>query len=66
MPFKPVFSETVLGHSKRLDYLRQRLERDPAMKYLYTDFLNEYELLNHMEAKKETNDFYEEFTFSII
>ncbi|GFV74871.1 integrase catalytic domain-containing protein [Trichonephila clavipes] len=61
MPFKPDFSEGILGNSKaiaskRLDQLWTRLERDPAMQTLYSEFLNEYELLQHMEEVKEDSD----------
>ncbi|GFW31194.1 integrase catalytic domain-containing protein [Trichonephila clavipes] len=61
MPFKPDSSEGILGNSKaiaskRLDQLRTRLERDPAMQTLYSEFLNEYELLQHMEQVKEDSD----------
>ncbi|XP_071043395.1 uncharacterized protein [Parasteatoda tepidariorum] len=60
MPFKPDFSEEMLGNSKavaskRLDQLWTRLERDPAMQMLYSDFLSEYELLQHMEEMKENS-----------
>ncbi|GBL79860.1 hypothetical protein AVEN_28926-1 [Araneus ventricosus] len=58
MPLKPEFPETMLGNSKmiaskRLDQLWTRLERDPIMKALYSEFLNEYESLHHMEEVKE-------------
>ncbi|XP_054709666.1 uncharacterized protein LOC129219330 [Uloborus diversus] len=58
MPFKPDCSEIMLGNSKqtasrRLDQLWKRLERDPAMKARYTEFLNEYKTLNHMKEIKE-------------
>ncbi|GBL91111.1 hypothetical protein AVEN_184476-1 [Araneus ventricosus] len=61
MPLKPEFPETMLGNSKmiaskRLDQLWTRLERDPTMKALYSDFLNEYESLHHMEEVKEDTD----------
>nr|XP_015906635.1 uncharacterized protein LOC107438781 [Parasteatoda tepidariorum] len=61
MPFKPDFSEEMLGNSKtvaskRLDQLWTRLERDPAMQTLYSDFLSEYELLQHMEEVNEISD----------
>ncbi|GFX07333.1 integrase catalytic domain-containing protein [Trichonephila clavipes] len=61
MPFKPDSSEGILGNSKaiaskRLDQLWTRLERDPAMHTLYSEFLNEYELLQHMEEVKENSD----------
>ncbi|GFW58653.1 uncharacterized protein TNCV_378361 [Trichonephila clavipes] len=61
MPFKPDSSEVTLGNSKaivskRLDQLWTRLERDPAMQTLYSEFLNEYELLQHMEEVKEDSD----------
>ncbi|XP_055931988.1 uncharacterized protein LOC129962269 [Argiope bruennichi] len=61
MPFKPDFSEEILGNSKavaskRLDQLWTRLERDPAMQTLYSEFLNEYELLLHMEEVKENSN----------
>ncbi|GFU68303.1 integrase catalytic domain-containing protein [Trichonephila clavipes] len=61
MPFKPDSSEGILGNSKaiaskRLDQLWTRLERDPAMQTLYSEFLNEYELLQHMEEVKEDSD----------
>ncbi|GBN68425.1 hypothetical protein AVEN_204516-1 [Araneus ventricosus] len=42
--------------SKRLDQLWTRLERDPTMKSLYSDFLNEYESLHHKEEVKEDTD----------
>ncbi|GFU11213.1 uncharacterized protein TNCV_406401 [Trichonephila clavipes] len=42
--------------SKRLDQLWTRLERDPAMQTLYSEFINEYELLQHMEKVKEDSD----------
>ena len=58
MPFKPGLSETMLGTSKeiaskRLEHLWQRLERDPILKKLYSEFLTEYENLKHMEEVKE-------------
>ncbi|GFU37544.1 uncharacterized protein TNCV_4274721 [Trichonephila clavipes] len=61
MPFKPDSSEGILGNSKviaskRLDKLWTRLKRDPAMQMLYSEFLNEYELLQHMEEVKEDSD----------
>ncbi|GFY28751.1 uncharacterized protein TNCV_3441181 [Trichonephila clavipes] len=61
MPFKPDSSEGILENSKaiaskRLDQLWTRLERDPAMQTLYSEFLNEYELLQHMEEVKEDSD----------
>ncbi|GFX39959.1 integrase catalytic domain-containing protein [Trichonephila clavipes] len=61
MPFKPDSSERILGNSKaiaskRLDQLWTRLERDPTMQTLYSEFLNEYELLQHMEEVKEDSD----------
>ncbi|GFS79813.1 integrase catalytic domain-containing protein [Trichonephila clavipes] len=61
MPFKPDSSEGILGNSKaiaskRLDQLWTRLERDPASQTLYSEFLNEYELLQHMEEVKEDSD----------
>ncbi|GBM04168.1 hypothetical protein AVEN_115538-1 [Araneus ventricosus] len=61
MPLKSEFPETMLGNSKmiaskRLDQLWTRLERDPTMKALYSDFLNEYESLHHMEEVKEDTD----------
>ncbi|GBM39557.1 hypothetical protein AVEN_52914-1 [Araneus ventricosus] len=61
MSLKPEFPETMLGNSnmiasKRLDLLWTRLERDPTMKALYSDFLNEYESWNHMEEVKEDTD----------
>ncbi|GBN30034.1 hypothetical protein AVEN_175411-1 [Araneus ventricosus] len=61
MPLKPEFPETMLGNSKmiaskRLDQLWTRLELDPTMKALYSDFLNEYESLHHMEEVKEDTD----------
>ncbi|GBN15570.1 hypothetical protein AVEN_55008-1 [Araneus ventricosus] len=61
MPLKPEFPEIMLGNSKmiaskRLDQLWTRLERDPTMKALYSDFLNEYESLHHMEEVKEDAD----------
>ncbi|GFX87326.1 integrase catalytic domain-containing protein [Trichonephila clavipes] len=61
MPFKPDSSEGILGNSKaiaskRLDQLWTRLERDPTMQTLYSEFLNEYELLQHMEEVKEDSD----------
>ncbi|GBN05658.1 hypothetical protein AVEN_2965-1 [Araneus ventricosus] len=61
MPLKPEFPETMLRNSKmiaskRLDELWTRLERDPTMKALYSDFLNEYESLHHMEEVKEDTD----------
>jgi hypothetical protein len=54
MPFKPQCSEGMLGNSRevasnRLDRLEKRLERDHNMKTLYSEFLNEYERLGHME-----------------
>ncbi|GBN37773.1 hypothetical protein AVEN_172647-1 [Araneus ventricosus] len=42
--------------SKRSDQLWRRLERDPTMKSLYSDFLNEYESLHHKEEVKEDTD----------
>ncbi|GFT17769.1 integrase catalytic domain-containing protein [Trichonephila clavipes] len=61
MPFKPDSSEGILGNSKeiaskRLDQLWTRLERDTAMQTLYSEFLNEYEILQHMEEVKEYSD----------
>ncbi|GFV52717.1 integrase catalytic domain-containing protein [Trichonephila clavipes] len=61
MPFKLDSSEGILGNSKaisskRLDQLWTRLERDPAMQTLYSEFLNGYELLQHMEEVKEDSD----------
>ncbi|GBN83272.1 hypothetical protein AVEN_96289-1 [Araneus ventricosus] len=61
MPLKSEFPETMLGNSKmiatkRLDQLWIRLERDPTMKALYSDFLNEYRSLHHMEEVKEDTD----------
>ncbi|GBM70567.1 hypothetical protein AVEN_196268-1 [Araneus ventricosus] len=60
-PLKPEFPETMLGNSKmiaskRLDQLWTRLERDPTIKTLYSNFLNEYESLHHMEEVKEDTD----------
>ncbi|GFW10388.1 uncharacterized protein TNCV_5097391 [Trichonephila clavipes] len=61
MSFKPDSSEGILGNSKviaskRLDQLWTRLKRDPAMQTLYSEFLNDYELLQHMEEVKEDSD----------
>ncbi|GBM81694.1 hypothetical protein AVEN_92821-1 [Araneus ventricosus] len=69
MPLKPEFPETMLGNSKmiaskRLDQLWTRLERDPTM--LYSDFLNEYESLHHMEEVKEDTDLYAGRYISLI
>ncbi|GFQ78116.1 uncharacterized protein TNCT_1381 [Trichonephila clavata] len=65
MPLKPEVSIKNLGNSKeiaskRLDHLWQRLERNPAMKALYTEFLREYECLHHMQEIKndESGDGY--------
>ncbi|GBN10674.1 hypothetical protein AVEN_207642-1 [Araneus ventricosus] len=41
---------------KRLDQLWTSLERDPTVKALYSEFLNEYESLHHMEEVKEDTD----------
>ena len=64
MPFKPGMSGNMLGESKqmaskRLNRLWFRLENDPTMKALYSDFLNEYEALGHMEEVAEEADFSE-------
>ncbi|XP_055928693.1 uncharacterized protein LOC129959826 [Argiope bruennichi] len=61
MPFKPDISAKMLGNSKavaskRLVQLWTRLERDPAMQTLYSEFLSEYELLQHMEEVKENSN----------
>ncbi|GFT01227.1 integrase catalytic domain-containing protein [Trichonephila clavipes] len=58
MPLKLELPETILGNSKmivskRLDQLWRRLESDPTMKALYSEFLNEYESLHHMREVKE-------------
>lgn len=42
--------------SNRLEYSWQCLERDLTKKILYTEFLSKYELLNHIEEIRETND----------
>ncbi|GFX49542.1 uncharacterized protein TNCV_4901841 [Trichonephila clavipes] len=60
-PFKPDSSEVILGNSKataskRLDQVWTRLERDIATQTLYSEFLNEYELLQHMDEVKEDSD----------
>ncbi|GBO36485.1 hypothetical protein AVEN_99452-1 [Araneus ventricosus] len=54
MPFKPKIEKISVGYSyqmasKRLDNLWKRLNRDPTMKFLYSEFLREYKNLNHME-----------------
>lgn len=54
LPFKPDMDPNLLGESKliaskRLNQMWNRLERDPVMKSLYTDFLVNYESLDHME-----------------
>ncbi|GBM00359.1 hypothetical protein AVEN_179181-1 [Araneus ventricosus] len=41
--------------SKRLDNLWKRLNRDPAMKFIYSEFLREYKNLNHMEEITNCN-----------
>ncbi|GBM99514.1 hypothetical protein AVEN_1076-1 [Araneus ventricosus] len=53
MPFKPEIEKISLGDSyqmasKRLDNLWKRLNRDPTMKFLYSELLREYKNLNHM------------------
>ncbi|GBN49736.1 hypothetical protein AVEN_67689-1, partial [Araneus ventricosus] len=60
MPFKPEIEKISLGDSyqmasKRLDNLWKRLNRDPTMKFLYSEFLREYKNLNHMEEITNCN-----------
>ncbi|GBO34178.1 hypothetical protein AVEN_160610-1 [Araneus ventricosus] len=60
MPFKPEIEKLSLGDSyqmasKRLDNLWKRLNRDPTMKFLYSEFLREYKNLNHMEEITNCN-----------
>lgn len=59
MPFKEkILNESLFGDSKslasvRLTQLWKRLERDPKMKLLYSEFMQEYEELNHMKETIE-------------
>ncbi|GBM69371.1 hypothetical protein AVEN_272189-1 [Araneus ventricosus] len=60
MPFKPEIEKNSLGDSyqmasKMLDNLWKRLNRDPTMKFLYSEFLREYKNLNHMEEITNCN-----------
>lgn len=67
MPLKPEFRREIpLGDSEtlallRLEQLWRRLEREPKMKMLYTDFMKEYEDLGHMTPKIEETDVKPEF-----
>ncbi|GBO24146.1 hypothetical protein AVEN_206030-1 [Araneus ventricosus] len=60
MPFKPEIEKIILGDSyqmtsKRLNNLWKRLNRDPTMKFLYSEFLREYKNRNHMEEITKCN-----------
>ncbi|GBL92842.1 hypothetical protein AVEN_70684-1 [Araneus ventricosus] len=60
MPFKPEIEKICLSDSyqmasKRLNNLWKRLNRDPTMKFLYSEFLREYKNLNHMEEITNCN-----------
>ncbi|GFQ84210.1 DUF1758 domain-containing protein [Trichonephila clavata] len=62
LPFKENIQENVnLGDSrsivsKRLDQLWKRLDRDPKLKNLYTQFIDEYLSLDHMEDITNMDD----------
>ncbi|GFW99501.1 integrase catalytic domain-containing protein [Trichonephila clavipes] len=54
-------AETLLGYSKenaikRLNGIWEKLNKNNTMGTLYKEFMNEYELLGHMEIKNETLD----------
>ncbi|GBM75309.1 hypothetical protein AVEN_126684-1 [Araneus ventricosus] len=60
MPFKPEIEKISLGDSyqmasKRLANSWKRLNRDPTMKFLYSEFLRKYKNLNHMEEITNCN-----------
>ncbi|GFR03711.1 integrase catalytic domain-containing protein [Trichonephila clavata] len=62
LPFKENIQENVnLGDSrsiasKRLDQLWKRLDRDPKLKNLYTQFIDEYLSLDHIEEITNMDD----------
>ncbi|GBN29577.1 hypothetical protein AVEN_119816-1 [Araneus ventricosus] len=59
MPFKPEIEKISLGDSYQMASkslnLWKRLNRDPTMKFLYSEFLREYKNLNHMEEITNCN-----------